>query len=88
MEEKIRELLQHRETFYVTNIDGEFIVVDMVSGFFEDIKELVDEGRNEGFDDGKDLARLLIQNTTKGLKPEEMKRLKELKLKYSIPSYE
>lgn len=41
--------------------------------------------REEGFDDGKDLAQLLYLKREKGLKPEQTKRMKELKVKYDIP---
>lgn len=78
-----KKVLEEKQIGLFVSPLGSMIMIDQ-----KRYESRLKEAKEEGFDDGKDLARLLIQNTTKGLRPEEHKRLKELKLKYSIPSYE
>ena len=68
MEQEIKDLLLHRETFYRSNEDGSFSRVDMLNEFYEDIKNFlkqeIDKAREEGRREALETLHLKLNDCT------------------------
>ena len=53
MEQEIKDLLLHRETFYRSNEDGGFSRVDMLNEFYEDIKNFLKQEIEKAYERGR-----------------------------------
>lgn len=56
MEQEIKDLLLHRETFYRSNEDGSFSRVDMLNEFYEDIKNFLKQEIEKAEERGRTMA--------------------------------
>ena len=76
MEQEIKDLLLHRETFYRSNEDGSFSRVDMLNEFYEDIKNFlkqeIEKARKDIYSEFLEYKKSYIENIWKSGIPDDL----------------